>query len=286
MNPRQRPIMRAVMAMLACAMVHGAALAQTDAPPIRGVAEPSRRVTLHAPVDGVLASVPIDEGQQVEAGALLASMDAEVQQAQLAIAELQARSDVRVHQATLRLEESATRYERIVDTAESGAAEKWEVRQALLQKRLAEAEKRAAEQEQEVAEARLKLEKARLAMYRLKAPWAGLVHRVEAEPGATLSRRDPVVELVQIDQLEAELFLPVELFGKVEQGERYWIEAEAPVGRKLPATLKRYERVIDAASGTFRAIFVIDNADNALPAGFAVELPWPQPRPAPQAPAE
>jgi len=266
----------AVAALLFAAIATSRTLAQAEAPPIRGVAEPARRVMLHAPLDGVLGAVEVAEGDRVEAGDVLARMEDAVQRAQVEIASIQAESEARVRQAGLRLEEATTRYERVREAAENNAAEAWEVRQALLQKRLAAADKEAAEEELAVAQARLKLERQRLEMYRLTAPWPGVVHRVEAEAGATLTRRDPVVELIQVDQLKVELFLPIELMSRLRRGAVYRLKVDPPLELELTATLDRFERVVDAASGTFRAVFIVDNSRHDTPAGVGVELPWPQ----------
>ncbi|MHC4107327.1 MAG: hypothetical protein ACYSTY_04490, partial [Planctomycetota bacterium] len=75
---------------------------------------------------------------------------------------------------------------------------------------------------------------------------------------------------------EAQLNLPIELFGSLKVGERYMLVADDPVNDELAWRLKTVNPIIDTASRTFRCVFSLDNPGAALPAGFTVRLNWPQ----------
>ena len=82
--------------------------------------------------------------------------------------------------------------------------------------------------------------------------------------------------LADLDTLEAQLNLPVEMYGQLEMGRAYRFIARQPVNREIDGKLRLVIPLIDTASQTFRCIFTIDNRKERLPAGFTVYLKWPQ----------
>lgn len=255
------------------------ALAQSDTAQleIRGMALPALQVALNAPVDGIVDQILVTDGQVVQAGQLLAVMDAGVQKAVVAAARLRAEAKADLLGAELEFKDAQLALERIEQAANEQAAKDWEVRRAQLRRDSAQARIAAARETLAIAAAELDLEQQRLDRFSLKAPWTGYVQRVTADPGATLSRADPILRLVALDSLEAEIYLPANLHQLVSVGQQYTIHAGEPVSRSLKATLTFADKVIDPASNTFRCILRIDNSDMKLPAGFALMLPWPQP---------
>lgn len=75
--------------------------------------------------------------------------------------------------------------------------------------------------------------------------------------------------------MKVELHVSAQLFGKLVRGETYPLDAGAPVNRAIKGQLQASENMIDAATNTFRFVFLIDNQDESLPAGFIVRLTAP-----------
>jgi multidrug efflux pump subunit AcrA (membrane-fusion protein) len=100
------------------------------------------------------------------------------------------------------------------------------------------------------------------------------VTRIPAEPGISLTTETPILLLAQITNLEAQLYLPMEYYGKLKVGQSYPLAAAEPVDRTIQATLRNIDPIIDPASRTFRCVFAIPNTDESLPAGFSVRLLW------------
>lgn len=243
----------------------------------RGLVRPSHQVQLNAPLDGLIGSIDVEEGQSVKAGDLLAKMDDSIQKVALAAARLRAADDSEIRRQKLLLAESDIQLERMVGLEKSGAAQEWEVRRTRLQRDATAAALESAEAQKRLAEENVRLEESRLLRYELRAPFDGTVVRIDTEAGATLTNRDPILTLFNFDPLEAVMFLPVDLYGKLKPGADYRFAAEAPVDRELTGKLKTVEAVIDSASRTFRCVFTIQNSDHSLPAGFTLRLIWPQP---------
>ncbi len=256
---------------------------QYDDPPLdgsveqfRGLVYPSKQVDLTAPLGGVLKAIEVAEGENVKADRVLAQMDDAIQKVVVEAARMQWESQADIRRAQLELDEAQIMLDRIEDVAKRGAAKEWEVRRTRVQRDLAQVNYDAALRQKKLDKTSLDLELERLSRYQLKAPFDGRVIRTLAEPGATLTEIDKVLSLYALDPLEARLFLPTALYGKLQVGRRYKLSAGDPVNAELVGVLKTVDTVIDPASETFRCVFTIDNPDTKLPSGFTVHLPWPQ----------
>lgn len=237
----------------------------------RGLALPSRSVTLSAPVDGTLASILAVEGEAVNAGDLIAQMDDAVQAAVVETARVRMASDAGIKRAAAERKAASAELDRVRSSHERNAASSLELLRAEARFDTAAADHDLAQQSHAIDAWTLRLEQARLDEYSLRAPFDGVVILHEAEPGTSLQQSTPVVTLAKLDTLEAEIHLSVD-FGMPEVGRRYTLKAGSPVRRDVVATLTFVSPVIDPASRTFRCKFVIANDERSLPAGFDVSL--------------
>jgi RND family efflux transporter MFP subunit len=273
-----------------CALVLGASVPLTawaqGEMMYQGIAKPSREVVLTAPVQAVLGAVTVEEDAPVISGQAVAKMDEALQLVSVLAARLKAESETEILSKTLALKEAQITYERSKDALAAAAASDWEVRKAELQRDQAAAEVKAAEENHRIAQVELQLEEERLTRYTLTAPFDGRVFRIEVDPGATLSPGDKILTLRKLDPLEAQVYLPVRLYGKMKVGQSYQLDAGEPVSKPLTATLKTIDRDIDTASRTFRCVFTITNPDSQLPSGFMVRLQEPEQAGLSQAPPE
>ncbi len=238
-----------------------------------GPAVPKRQVTMSVPLEGVLMHVYVEEGDRVSAGQDLAMMDIRIVVASIDVARLRADDDESVRYAQLELEYAQMQLDRTKQAYEANAAAEQEVSEAALLRDQAQAAFEAAIRVKAIADAALELELQRLEQHKVRAPFSGRVVRVMAQPGATLTTSDPLLTIVSLRELEAEIYLPLSMYGKLEEGASYRLYAEEPVGRAIQARLKMIDPMIEPASRTFRCVFAIDNEKEALPAGFAVRFP-------------
>ena len=237
-----------------------------------GLVRPSQRVVVHAPLDGRLAELLVDEGQRVEAGQTLGRMEDDVQRAAVEAARLRAVSAAPLRLAELGVEEARVQLDGLERALKANAASDLEVDLARIAHKQAKVRIEGAREEQALAQAELALQEKRLEQYRIEAPFGGYITRVAAEQGASLTRQDPILELVSLDPLEAQVYLPDFLYGRLVPGRTYPLQAGVPVNRTLSGRLKVTDPLIDPASRTFRAVFVIENDNGELPAGFPVRL--------------
>ena len=216
--------------------------------------------------------VLVKDGEHVETGQILAVMDNRIARAAVHAARAAADRTAEIEHSkhALALARSLFARQSVLQDAQAGA--EFELDQARAQRDQAEATLAAALETQLQAKRNLELEELRLESHSIRAPFDGLIVRINATVGTTLTPSDKLLTIVCLDSLEAEMYLPLQLFGELQAGKSYRLWAFAPVNRSVQARLTHVSPMIDPASKTFRCVFTIDNRDHHLPAGFGVRF--------------
>ncbi|MAC98757.1 efflux transporter periplasmic adaptor subunit [Pseudomonas abyssi] len=199
----------------------------TEAVPVSGSVTTARVATLSAEVQGRVASLPVEEGQQVEQGALLLTLDDELAQRDLdgERAEV-ARLSSTLDDTRRRLGEARTLIER-----RSIAAS--EVRSL-------EAEVAQADAALAGARASLQRREAEVRRHRLVAPFSGVISRRLTELGEWVQPGTGVLELITLQQLRADLQVPQRYYARAEPGSQVELQFEGHPGERftLPVTAR------------------------------------------------
>jgi RND family efflux transporter MFP subunit len=168
---------------------------------------------------GAIADVPVRVGDRVAAGDVLARLDADRIEAErdLRAAEVtSAEATVRSAVAQLRLKrQELDRLERLRRSPAFS-----EARFVDQQQEVAIAEARLAEAEASLIRARAQLTLAEISVEDsvVRAPYAGVVTRRQADVGARVDEGDPIVSLVDDRRLEIEADVPAAVAGALEPG--------------------------------------------------------------------
>lgn len=240
--------------------------------PLHGVAEPARRAVISAPVEDILTSIAVEEGQRVAAGDPLATIDDRVTRAAYEAARVRAEAMGGVLGAEAEVETATRQLDRIREMMDAGASGVTELEDAELRLKRAEAALLTARELKQQAEHDAKLHWERLERCQIRAPFDGVVARVEAEAGELVRIEDPVLVLVSVEMLRVEFHLPVSMYRGLQLGDEATLHASAPVGRPIRGTLAMIEPIIDPATRTFRCVFEVDNASGMMPAGFTATI--------------
>ncbi|MCC5827912.1 MAG: efflux RND transporter periplasmic adaptor subunit [Phycisphaeraceae bacterium] len=250
---------------------------------LRGLAMPSQDVTLNSPLRGTIQDILVREGQQVEADQPLVRLDDRLQTLAVQGARLRAASEAEIDRA--RAERDFAKLEHDQKVAAGDAVGRWEIERAKLEWDRATAVLRAAEERRELAALEARIEEQRLDMHTLRAPVAGIVERIHARPGVTLTDQDPIARILVLDPLEAQFFLPVEIAARMTEGESVLLGSFGDAPRRLNAEVRSIGRLVDSGSGTVRVVMTIrnppterDQSPAQLPGGLAVQLIGPGPR--------
>ena len=194
---------------------------------------------------------PTTEGAVVKRGETIAEIDRRELDAQVALAEAQARQ---AEVALADRERERRRLEALF--AEEVATE--QARDAAVTAH--ESAKAALAQ----AQAQLKLAKVNLDETKIRAPMDGVVAERHADPGAMVGPSAPIVRLVQMDPLRLMLAIPARLLPMLEEGQTpVSVSTDVLPGRTLECTVARIFPAADPATRTVRAEVLLANPREA-----------------------
>lgn len=207
--------------------------------------EPQRRAVLASEVAGTVERMPVDEGDRVATGDLVAAVDTRALEQRAAEAEAlyrQAEAD----------------YARADALYEKRSITKQQVLDALTTRDVAEAR---------LATARLDLEKSRI-----RAPWGGRIAQKRVEVGDYTVPGQPVVELVQVNPLKVVAPAPASDVPYLEEGRPVTIRVDAVPGEAFQGRIVRLGAELDPASRTLGVEAEIPNPDGRLRPGMLARM--------------
>ena len=212
--------------------------------------------SLSAGVDGRLLWVA-EPGQQVQAGEVIARVDPEP--LDLRIKELAAQ----LKRATIQAQQLGREFERQQQLVSKALISKNQLEQTQADFELAKADI-------EVSRATLAQLQQQRAKTELTAPFAGVVAQRFHQVGEELTRGQPLLQLVNLEQLEVRVFAPLHFYGHVATGDRLQVQGardqwQLPVTAVVP--------VSDGRSQTFE--IRLDANDAAMYVGQLVSVGVP-----------
>lgn len=222
---------------------------------------PIEEARIYSRATGVVAERPVDIGDQVKQGDLLARIAAPEIDFKLA----GARATVQQAEAKLTLARNELARARLLAPARAIAIETIDLRESKLLE---------AEAELAVANAALGQLDAVHGFQTITAPFAGSI------AGRQIDRGDQVrgdqsqagqwlFHLVRLDVLRLEVDATPELALRVSPGMKAEVTFPDIPGKTHGAEVRRRTNLIDASSGTMRLELVLPNADLGIPAGLA-----------------
>lgn len=212
-------------------------------------------------VSGQVQSITVKVGETVKAGQLLAQVDPQAYRLRLRQAEAELAS------ARVELKEREDNFER-----QQQVYRKQFISQNTLER--AEADYHKARSAVQLAESKLSLAERDLRLTKLKAPFSGVITRIEIEAFEEVGSHQAVMEIQGKDALEVEFLVPATLLKAIKQG--------LEVGLLVPAVGdRRFKAVIieQGASRDLRGAFpvraTVQTPDGALYAGMSAEVLLP-----------
>jgi membrane fusion protein (multidrug efflux system) len=208
--------------------------------------EPSMEVKLGSPVDGIIAEIRVERGASVRRGQPLVLLNSQVEAA-------------------------------AVDSAR-GKAEfarrKAERNDELYKQQLISIQERdQLETEAKLAELELREREANLRLRTISSPIDGVVVDRLMSPGDQISRAGgQILRLMRIDPLFVEVVAPAAMFGRIRAGASAQVIPDGLGQKSYTAKVSVIDRVIDAASGTFRVRLELRNPNHAIPAGLRCRM--------------
>ena len=239
--------------------------------------------SIPSPSTGTITEIYVKEGDLVKTGDLIMSLNKSVFEAQLRIAEIQAKSGAAIDVATADCEVARERYNKLSQLQRSGTAHSSEVIQARAEVTKAEGRLQIAREERSIAEFRVAEIKAQIERRLLRSPIDGVVlelNRDLAESAAVEGKENEkeaaLARIAQLDKLRLVVHLPAYLLGglKIGDGMRVLILTENSLrahregsGTEVAGVLEFLSPAIDPSSETVRARIVIDNREGRIRSG-------------------
>ena len=190
---------------------------------------------------------PTTEGTEVQKGQVIAELDARELEAQVALAQAQAR------QAEVSLEDRARERQRL----EALFAEEVATEQA---RDAAVTAHESAQAARAQAQAQLRLAEVNRDEARIRAPMAGVVAERRADPGAMVGPAAAIVKIVQMDPLRLMLAIPARLLPMLVEGQTpIRVTTDVRPDREVACVLTRIFPEADPATRTVRAEVRLDN---------------------------
>lgn len=224
--------------------------------PLTGTLTAPQNALISPEVAGRLASIAVDAGDRVEAGAQLATLDDELARLELAGA------SAAVEEAQADLDDARRR---LRETRE--LAERQSVAESDLRAREAEVTRDRAVLERRRAEHALQT--ALVERHVLEAPFDGVIARRMQDPGERVDTDTPVFELVQIDRLRLDLRVPQRYFGRVTPATGARIRLDALPQQTLEARVATVVPVSDPDARTFLVRIELPNTEERMTPGMS-----------------
>ena len=277
-NPltRARPAPPAValttllMALLA-AFSQPAAAQQASSAALDCMIQPHQVVQVGTPTPGVIDKVLVDRGDIVTKGQPIVQLQAHVERASLAVARERATQNGETTVAVSSQELARRELERANELFEQNFVSKNYLDKQRAEVGVAGGRTDQAKERRTLAQREVDLAAAQLEQRTIRAPIAGVVVERFASPGELMDQK-PMLRIASIDPLRVDVLVPAAAFGQVQLGMKGSVVPELLNRSAQIATVKTVDRVIDAASNTFRVRLELPNPGNALPAGLRCKV--------------
>jgi RND family efflux transporter MFP subunit len=235
------------------------------------IIEPFELVEVGSALTAIVKSVAVERSDFVEAGQVLAQLEASSERATVAVAQARANMDGELLARRARMELGSRKSDRADQLFESEALSadlrdeirtEAEVAKAVVQEAREHRKLMALEYGEAVE---------RLNEHTIYSPVSGVVVDRLKSPGEVV-KEETILVVAQIDPLRVEVILPAAAFGTVQPGMRAEVTPELPNAGVQVASVKLVDRVVDGTSGTFGVRLELPNSDYAVPSGLRCQV--------------
>ena len=229
--------------------------------------EPHKVVDVATRVDGIVDSILVERGDVVAANQVLVNLEAGVEQAAVAAARERASTNADIEANNISMNFATRRQDRLQILFKDKVISSDQMDEANTDASLSKLRLKQAVENRHIAEKELERSLEELERHTIRSPLNGVV--VERFLSVGESTKDqPILRIAQINPLGIEVIVPAEAFGSVEAGQLAYVSPEAPGEGRIAALITAVDKVVDAASGSFRVRLSMPNPDYAIPSGL------------------
>jgi RND family efflux transporter MFP subunit len=285
--------MRAIGLTLVTALTTLASAA-VRAEPMGCLIQPFQEAEVGAQVVGIVDKVLVERGDFVKKGQPVAQLNSDVERAAVAAARLRAEATAELQAAASNHDFAQKKKVRTQDLFKQNFVSQQVKDQAATEADVAEMRLKQAREQMRQAQQELALANAQLAQRTIRSPMDGVVVERYSHEGERVEDK-PVVKVATIDPLRVEVIVPATHFNKIKQGMTATVKPDMAEVELRTAKVVVVDRVIDAASNSFRVRLELPNPENGLPPGLRCKVEFDnfaaadagpaKPAPMPQPPA-
>jgi RND family efflux transporter MFP subunit len=241
------------------------AMAQSPSAEEIGITRPSEESKRSFVITGMVAEIPVKEGQRVKKGDTLIQLDDSVERKTLDILEIEAASMLLIEGAEKEKEQAEVEYQRQVELMDRGAGSRLELLRSKVAAELADVKVRQAKEELEKKKVERDKQARQVALMRVDSPIDGVVAKIEIKVGEIVDPREPAAVVVKNDPLWIDVNLP---------------SAQAAALADVKTLRARYQGEGTDQSREAKVIFLSPVVDAASDRRLVrLELPNPEQRP-------
>jgi RND family efflux transporter MFP subunit len=225
--------------------------------PLTGTITSPKSARLSSQIEGQVAEMHVEVGDQVKAGDVLLKIDSQLED--LALEAARAATE----QARAELADAKRRYTnaRRLRKQRTISANEVDLRDAEVQIDKATLQRMIAEQRKQ---------QARVEHHTVKAPFAGVISERLTEVGEWIQPGNPIVNLVAIDDLRAEFRVPQEFYLSLNEQSRMRITLDALPGKQFDGVISAVVPVSDPSARTFLVHASLNTGDIRITPGMSV----------------
>ncbi len=222
-----------------------------------GTLEAEERVTISPEMSGLIREIHFRDGQEVDQGELLVSLDS---------AKLEKRLQAQqaaLREARARRKNARRTYERQQSLFDRGLGSEEARDEALTSYTAARAQ--VDRLESEIEELRESLDDTRI-----RAPFAGILGEFHVDPGEFVQPGTPLVSLTQNERLEVSFTIPERHLASLSRGQKVSLTVPGYPDRSFPGEVRFLNPVIAESTRSIQVKASVDNSQGRLrPGGFA-----------------
>ena len=232
-----------------------------------------RQATVSSKATGKVLEVLVEEGMSVEADQLLATLDASLPRAQLALEESQlAAAETALEEIKTSIEQARLDFKRTQNLAERELASQAELDRNRIGLEGLEARLKYAQRQLEIARRGVDVQRLLVEDMEIRAPFAGVVIAKAAQPGEMISpisagggfTRTGICTIVDMGSLEVEVDVPEDYINRVRPGQPVTATLNAYPDLAIPAEVIATIPAADRSKATVRVRIGFKSRDSRI----------------------
>jgi membrane fusion protein, heavy metal efflux system len=268
---RQRILkMRTTLALISAALTGLGALA-ARADPMGCLIQPFQEADVGTQVVGVLDQVMVERGDYVKKGQAVALLASDVERASVAAAKLRSEATAELQAAAANHDFAQKKKIRTQDLYRQNFVSQQVRDQAVTEADVAEMRLHQAREQLRQAQQELALAQAQLSQRTIRSPFTGVVVERYLQSGERVEEK-PIVKVATVDPLRVEVIVPATQFNRIKQGMTASVRPDMADVELRTAKVVVVDKVIDAASNSFRVRLELANPNNELPPGLRCKV--------------